>query len=121
LRNADQRRGVQDVARIWWIAHTGCAGFMRRGTAACDSEWTLLCATHNLLKLWRNEKRAGTGRRTDTSHSGVVGEAERRQGDDPLESPPPSWAQQEKTQHGAPRSPYWVSTSSIMQWKTQTP
>jgi len=37
----------------------GCDGFMRRGTAACDSEWKLLCATHNLLKLWRNGKRAG--------------------------------------------------------------
>ena len=36
----------------------GCDGFMRRGTAACDSEWKLLCATHNLLKLWRNGKRA---------------------------------------------------------------
>ena len=42
----------------------GCDGFMRRGTAACDSEWKLLCATHNLLKLWRNGKRAGTARRT---------------------------------------------------------
>jgi len=42
----------------------GCDGFMRRGTAACDSEWKLLCATHNLLKRWRNGKRAGTARRT---------------------------------------------------------
>jgi len=42
----------------------GCDGFMRRGTAACDSEWKLLCATHNLLKLWRNGKTSGTGRRT---------------------------------------------------------
>jgi transposase len=25
----------------------------RRGLAAADSEWKLLCATHNLLKLWR--------------------------------------------------------------------
>ena len=41
----------------------GCDGFMRRGTAACASEWKLLCATHNLLKLWRNEKASGTGRR----------------------------------------------------------
>ncbi|MEO8338819.1 MAG: transposase, partial [Nitrospirota bacterium] len=41
----------------------GCAGVMRRGTAACASEWKLLCATHNLLKLWRNEKASGTGRR----------------------------------------------------------
>lgn len=28
--------------------------FMRRGLSACQSEWSLLCATHNLLKLWRS-------------------------------------------------------------------
>jgi transposase len=28
--------------------------FMRRGLAACRSEWSLICATHNLLKLWRS-------------------------------------------------------------------
>lgn len=27
--------------------------FQRRGMAACRSEWRLLAATHNLLKLWR--------------------------------------------------------------------
>lgn len=27
--------------------------FMRRGLGACDSEWKLICATNNLLKLWR--------------------------------------------------------------------
>jgi hypothetical protein len=27
--------------------------FMRRGLAACDSEWKLICTTNNLLKLWR--------------------------------------------------------------------
>ena len=27
--------------------------FMRRGLAACQAEWQLLCGTHNLLKLWR--------------------------------------------------------------------
>lgn len=32
----------------------GCDGFMRRGRNACDSEWKLLSATHNLLKLWRS-------------------------------------------------------------------
>lgn len=31
----------------------GCERFMRRGLPACDSEWKLLCLTHNLLKLWR--------------------------------------------------------------------
>jgi transposase len=27
--------------------------FMRRGLRAARSEWSLICATHNLLKLWR--------------------------------------------------------------------
>ena len=30
--------------------------FMRRGFEACRSEWSLICATHNLLKLWRSAK-----------------------------------------------------------------
>jgi len=30
--------------------------FMRRGFEACRSEWSLICATHNLLKLWRSGK-----------------------------------------------------------------
>ena len=30
--------------------------FMRRGFEACQSEWSLICATHNLLKLWRSGK-----------------------------------------------------------------
>jgi hypothetical protein len=41
-----------------------CDGCMRRGTAACDSEWTRLCATHKLLKLWQNEKASGPAWRT---------------------------------------------------------
>ena len=28
--------------------------FLRRGLAACRSEWRLIAATHNLLKLWRS-------------------------------------------------------------------
>jgi Transposase DDE domain len=28
--------------------------FQRRGRAACRSEWRLITATHNLLKLWRH-------------------------------------------------------------------
>ncbi len=32
----------------------GCRRFQRRGRAAVDSEWKLICATHNLLKLWRH-------------------------------------------------------------------
>src|SRR4030067_671895 len=36
--------------------------FMRRGEEACASEWKLLCATHNLLKLWR---RAGQSKQRE--------------------------------------------------------
>lgn len=32
----------------------GIRRFRRRGLAACASEWRLICATHNLLKLWRH-------------------------------------------------------------------
>src|SRR6266508_2057488 len=31
--------------------------FSRRGLAACEAEWQLLCGTHNLLKLWRHTRR----------------------------------------------------------------
>ena len=34
----------------------GARRFMRRGLAACDAEWKLLCGTHNLLKLWRHTR-----------------------------------------------------------------
>lgn len=30
--------------------------FMQRGIEACRGEWSLICATHNLLKLWRSGK-----------------------------------------------------------------
>lgn len=33
-----------------------CERFMRRGIEATRSEWNLICATHNLLKLWRSGK-----------------------------------------------------------------
>jgi hypothetical protein len=33
----------------------GARQFLRQGLAACDSEWKLLCGTHNLLKLWRHQ------------------------------------------------------------------
>ena len=64
-RRLSKKRG-QTVAPVFGQIKSarGCDGFMRRGKAACDSEWKLLCATHNLLKLWRNGKTAGTGRRT---------------------------------------------------------
>ena len=41
--------------------------FMRRGAQACASEWKLLCATHNLLKLWRSGKASWVGQ-TKRSH-----------------------------------------------------
>lgn len=34
----------------------GILKFMRRGIEACAQEWKLICATHNLLKLWRTGK-----------------------------------------------------------------
>lgn len=34
----------------------GCDRFMRRGVFAAGSEWKLICATHNLLKLYRSGK-----------------------------------------------------------------
>ena len=39
----------------------GATQFMRRGIAACASEWKLLCATHNLLKLFRARIKAKQG------------------------------------------------------------
>jgi transposase len=35
----------------------GARRFTRRGLAACEAEWKLLCGTHNLLKLWRHTSR----------------------------------------------------------------
>ena len=37
------------------IKTRGCDIFMRRGHEAVRSEWRLICATHNLLKLFRSE------------------------------------------------------------------
>jgi transposase len=34
----------------------GLDRFCRRGDPACDSEWAVMCATHNLLKLYRSGK-----------------------------------------------------------------
>jgi transposase len=34
----------------------GARRLQRRGLAACDAEWKLLCGTHNLLKLWRHTR-----------------------------------------------------------------
>jgi transposase len=37
-----------------------CERFLRRGRQACRSEWRLIAATHNLLRLWRHAA-AGAG------------------------------------------------------------
>src|SRR5262249_10977913 len=34
----------------------GIDRFMRRGLGNCQSEWKVICGTHNLLKLWRSGK-----------------------------------------------------------------
>jgi hypothetical protein len=39
---------IKDVRR--------CDRFMRRWYVAAQSEWRLIAATHNLLKLWRSGK-----------------------------------------------------------------
>lgn len=33
----------------------GCNRFMQRGLEKVDAEWSLMCTTHNLLKLWRHK------------------------------------------------------------------
>jgi transposase len=43
---------IKDVRR--------CDRFMRRGYVAAQSEWRLIAATHNLLKLWRSGEWAWT-------------------------------------------------------------
>ncbi len=40
-------------------ANCGFRRFMRRGLPAAESEWSLICTIHNLLKLFRREGRAG--------------------------------------------------------------
>jgi transposase len=49
------RRRQQIVEPVF--AQTKCIRrvdrFLRRGHAACEAEWQLIAATHNLLKLWR--------------------------------------------------------------------
>ena len=39
----------------------GIRRFQRRGLAACNSEWKLITATHNLLKLWRATNAVAVG------------------------------------------------------------
>ncbi len=51
----------------------GCDRFMQRGQEACDSGWKLLCATHNLLKLWRQVMSTVEKARCHAHISGEVG------------------------------------------------
>jgi transposase len=39
-----------------------CGTFMRRGLEAAQNEWRLICATHNLLKLFRNKHATSSSR-----------------------------------------------------------
>ena len=57
-----KKRG-QIVEPVFWQIKTcrGIEKFIRRGFEACAQEWKLICATHNLLKLWRSGKMAFTG------------------------------------------------------------
>jgi hypothetical protein len=49
-----KRRGAMVEAVFGQIKTVrGAVRFMRRRMRACASEWKLLCATHNLLKLFR--------------------------------------------------------------------
>jgi hypothetical protein len=43
--------------------------FQRRGLTACRSEWRLIAATHNLLKLWRCQRVAGRGKDLPPEHT----------------------------------------------------
>ena len=49
-----KRRGAM-VEGVFGQIKTVCGAtrFMRRGLAACASEWKLICTAHNFLKLWR--------------------------------------------------------------------
>jgi transposase len=53
--NALYRRRQQIIEPVFGQikAARGIRGFSRRGKTAADSEWKLICGTHNLLKLYR--------------------------------------------------------------------
>lgn len=55
------RRRAQIVEPVFGQAKEvrGFRRFSRRGRAACAAEWQLMCATHNLLKLWRSGRHHG--------------------------------------------------------------
>lgn len=47
-------RARQRVRCLRYLRIRHCDRFLRRGSSACRSEWRLITATHNLLKLWRH-------------------------------------------------------------------
>ena len=54
-------------------ATRGLDHFCRRGETACGSEWSVICTTHNLLKLFRSGKAAWnrTDGRENFPHAGI--------------------------------------------------
>ena len=50
---ATYKKRCQTIEPVFGQIKSRANRFMRRGLEACRSEWRLLCATHNLLKLWR--------------------------------------------------------------------
>jgi len=64
-RKLRTKRGRELYKRRGWMIESpfgqikdgrSCDRFMRRGLFAVESEWKLICATHNLLKLYRSGK-----------------------------------------------------------------
>jgi hypothetical protein len=49
-----KRQGMIEPIFAQTKCNRRCDRFQRRGRAACRSEWRLITATHNLLKLWRH-------------------------------------------------------------------
>lgn len=71
-RHLYQKRS-QIVEPVFGQMKGGQAGdcFQRRGVQACDGEWKLLCATHNLLKLWRSGQAVWADRRRSQGPRGL--------------------------------------------------
>jgi hypothetical protein len=50
-----KRKGLIEPVFANTTFNRGFDRFLRRGRAACRSEWRLIAGTHNLLKLHRHE------------------------------------------------------------------
>ena len=64
--NAEYKSQMAEVSRA-----RGLDRFRRRGESACASEWAEMCATHNLLKLYRSGRIRQAHRAGDTLLQGV--------------------------------------------------